>query len=283
MIIKTTKSKLNKSELAKSMGISRSALYYNSKKDIIDKEIKKQIESVLRENPSYGHRRIAIALKFNKKRILRIMHKFNIRPYKRRAFRLLKKDDIGKRVAIFENKIKDLHPERTNEIWVSDFTFIPFKGKFIYLATIMDLFTREIVGFNISTFHNRYLVAGALYNALQYTKTTPTYIHSDQGSEYDSRLYITECQKRNIIISMSKKSSPWENAYQESFYSQFKLDLGRTDCFEILGELIEAIYLAIYYYNTKRIHTALKMPPLIYKKQHENNIKTMCLKNGYLT
>ena len=82
---------------------------------------------------------------------------------------------------------------------------------------------------------------------------------------------------------MSKKSSPWENAYQESFYSQFKLDLGRTDCFETLGELIEAIYLAIHYYNTKRIHTALKMPPLTYKKQCENNIKTMCLKNGYLT
>ena len=74
-----------------------------------------------------------------------------------------------------------------------------------------------------------------------FPKTILRYLHSDQGSEYDSQKYTTLAEGLGIKISMSAKSSPWENAYQESFYSQFKVDLGRTDRFNELGELIEAI------------------------------------------
>ena len=142
------------------------------------------------------------------------------------------------------------------------------RSKFIYLATIIDRCAREIVGFNISRFHNRFLIIGALLNALEHFPP-PSVIHSDQGSEYDSQQYLSTCEKLGIKVSMSRKGHPWENGFQESFYSQFKLDLGRTDRFESLGELVEAIHQTINYYNTKRIHTSLKMTPAKFRNNYQ--------------
>ena len=131
----------------------------------------------------------------------------------------------------------------------------------------MDLYTREIVGFNVSRFHNTELILGALNNALSKTCKLPKFHHSDQGSEYNSQQYTDILEKLKIKISMSNKSSPWENGHQESFYSGFKLDLGDVNRFDELGELIESIYKKIDYYNTNRIHTALKMSPKQFRKK----------------
>jgi len=244
---------VTKTELARKLGIARSSLYYRHKRPAIDEEVKKQIEAVLADNPAYGHKRIALALKLNKKRILRVMKKFGLKPYKRRVKKPGKKGDQGKPATKYQNLIKSLKPSRRNEIWVSDFTYLKFGEKFIYLATIMDLVTREIVGFNVSRFHNSELVLGALEDAVR-KNNPPDCLHSDQGTEYDSQKYTNLAESLGIKISMSAKSSPWENTYQESFYSQFKVDLGRTDRFNEIGELIEAISQALLYYNTKRIH-----------------------------
>ena len=259
---------VSKTELAKQMGVSRSSLYYHHKRPAIDDEVKLQIESVMADNHSYGHKRIALALKLNKKRILRVMKKFNLKPYKRRVNKPTKPDDVGKPPTEYKNLIEAFCPIVPNHIWVSDFTYIKFQEKFIYLATTMDLYTREIVGWNISRFHNQELVLGALNDAYKRQRVTPAYHHSDQGSEYDSQQYTDTCNKLGIKISMSRKGHPWENGFQESFYSQFKLDLGRTDQFETLGELVEAIHQQINYYNTKRIHTTLKMSPLQFKTKY---------------
>jgi len=236
----------NKSELARVMGISRAMLYYKHKRPAVDEEVKKQIESVLTDNPSYGHKRIAIELKLNKKRILRVMKIFKIKPYRRRLSKPRKKGDEGKPVSRFKNEIEKFCPIKANVVWVSDFTFIKFQNKFIYLATIMDLYTREIIGWNISRYHTKELVLGAFLDAMERTKTVPVYLHSDQGSEYDSAEYITLVKRYHIIISNSRKSHPWENGYLESFYSNFKVDLGDVDRFEELGELIEAIHNTIH-------------------------------------
>lgn len=155
-----------------------------------------------------------------------------------------------------------------NQIWVADFTYIKFQNKFIYLATVMDLFTREILGWNISGSHDRFLVAGALNMALARTKTAPNYHHSDQGSEYDSYDYVKLLESNKIQISMSAKGHPWENGFQEAFYSQFKVDLGHPDQYQTWGELIEAIHLQINYYNKDRIHTSLKTSPIKFREQY---------------
>ncbi|PIZ27618.1 hypothetical protein COY45_01510 [Candidatus Berkelbacteria bacterium CG_4_10_14_0_8_um_filter_42_34] len=273
--------KVTKTELATVLGVSRSSLYYQPKRPALDLEMKSQIESVLVDYPSYGHKRVALELKLNKKRIRRVMKKFGLKPFRRRPRKPYKKDDFSKPPTKYQNLIKNFCPIRPNIVWVSDFTFIEFQGRFIYLATVMDLFTREIIGWNISRFHNKELVIGALLNALAQAKSPPVYTHSDQGSEYEASDYTTLCETNGIQVSMSKKACPGENAFQESFYSTFKLDLGSTDQFESLGELVEALHLQIHKYDNKRIHTSLKMSPKQFREQYMRNInidksKTVC-------
>ena len=272
---------LTKKELAQKLGVSRSSLYYEPKRPALDLELKFQIETVMTAHKSYGHKRIAPELKMNKKRILRVMKKFGLKPYRRRVFKPTKKDDMGKPPTKYENLIKGWCPIRPNVVWVSDFTYIRYKGRFIYLATIMDLFTREIVGWNVARSHNKELVIGALLDAMGRTGTTPIYLHSDQGSEYESGEYITLAESNHITISMSKKGSPWENGFQESFYSEFKVDLGHTDRFDLLGELIEALHLQIHEYNTDRRHTSLKMmTPQQFRDQYYDKLKIDINKKG---
>lgn len=272
MIIQEKKRE-SKTELAKKLGVSRSSLYYKTKRDEFDEEMKKQIQIVLAINPSYGHKRIALEFKLNKKRILRVMKKYGIKPYRRRAKKPRKEGDEGKAETKWKNEIIGFCPIRPNIVWASDFTYIKFMGQFIYLATIIDIYTREIIGWNISVRHDTQLVMGALKHAIERTRTVPIYLHSDQGSEYDAKAYEEYVLEKGVIISMSKKHSPWENAFQESFYSQFKVDLGVVNRFETVEELIEEIYQTIYYYNNKRIHSSLKMSPITFKQNYENRLQ----------
>lgn len=255
---------MNKKELAKVLGVSRSLLYYRHKQKEKDWKLKQDIENVLHDFPSYGHKRIAPELKANKKRILRVMKIYGIKPYRRRGkkWRKSKKNPL----VAFTNLLLTEFPKRLNQIWVSDFTYLSFKGSWIYLATIMDLFSREIVGFSVLKNHSAQLTINALLSAV-HKHPIANILYSDQGSEYLSKDYIKLATNLGIRLSMSQKGSPWENGYQESFYSQFKVDLGDPSRFETLGELVYEIYQTIYKYNNRRIHTALKMPPIIFANQ----------------
>jgi transposase InsO family protein len=158
----------------------------------------------------------------------------------------------------------DLAINQPNQVWVSDFTYLSYQNKFMYLATILDAFTREVIAWNISSRHNKELITEALLNAINKREKPPNIFHSDQGSEYKSDDLAKILQSRNIKASMSKKSSPWQNGRQESFYQKFKFELEDFNSYQSQGELIEAIALQIYYYNNKRIHLALKMPPAVF-------------------
>jgi len=271
---------LTKSEVCKELGISRSSLYYKHKKPVEDLEVKAQIEAVLTNNPAYGHKRIAWQLRLNHKRILRVMKKFNIKPYIRRAKKPFKKDDENKPDTEYKNLIKDvvLKDIDFGQIWVSDFTYIKYKQRFLYLATIMELKSREIIGVNISRFHNKELVLGAFEEAITKFKR-PDILHSDQGTEYDSEKYLKLVEKLGIKISMSTKGSPWQNGYQESFYSNYKLELGQVTRFETVGELIAEIYRKLSYYNNSRMHTKLnRMSPREYKQKNQTEMKELLSK-----
>lgn len=258
--------KENKTNLAQKLGVSRGTLYYHHKQPITDEEIKTEILKVLEANKAYGHKRIAIELKRNKKQILRVMKKFGIKPYRRRKTPR-KLADEGKAPTVLPNLIENFCPVKPNVVWVGDFTFIYFNGAFYYLATVMDLYTREIIGWSFSSHHTAELVIEAFNDAVSKTGQIPIYFHCDQGSEYDSIGYLNLMQINKVKISMSRKSHPWENGFQESFYSQFKVDLGDPERFSSLGELIEAISQTIYYYNHDRIHTSLKMSPVKFKQK----------------
>jgi transposase InsO family protein len=218
-------------------------------------------------NPSYGHRRIALSLSVGKKRVRRIMRLYDIKPYKRKA-RWRKRRDERRPEALYQNLIKGICPIKRNVVFCGDFTYLRWKGRFVYLATFMDLYTREIVGWNVSTKHTKEFVLEAFWDAV-ITARLPKVVHTDQGAEYCSKEYQELMDKLNVQISMSKKSSPWENAYQESFYNNFKTDLGlEFERFETPGELIEGVHQTINYYNKQRIHTTLKMPPTAFKNKH---------------
>jgi len=258
---------VNKKAMAWWLGISRSTLYYQPKQPAKDWKLKIQIEQALHYHPSYGHKRLADHLKRNKKSILRVMKIFGIKPYRRRKkpnFKAGKQDLSDKYPNLLLNP--DIFPRQKSHIWACDFTYLPFKGKFVYLATVIDLFTREIVGFNVLSSHNNQFVMNALLHAVM-NHPLPEILHSDQGREYTSKDYLNLTRSLGVKTSLSRKGSPWENGYQEGFYSQFKIDLGHTAQYKTLGELVYNICRTIYDYNNHRIHSELKMPPSVFAKE----------------
>jgi len=257
----------SKKELAKQLGISRQSLYYQPKMPEKDLKLKTEIEKTMAKHKSYGHKRIAIELKINKKRVLRVMKLFNLKPQRKRLKKPEKLDDLNQAPMNIPNLIQGTIIDAPNKVWVSDFTYLPYFWRFVYLSTLEDVFTRQIVGWEISVRHNIDLISKALLNALEHY-SAPQIIHSDQGSEYRSKKYLNLLKSFDIKPSMSEKASPWQNGHQESFYSEFKLELGHPECYPTLGELIEAIAKQIHYYNYERIHTALKCPPAVFSQRY---------------
>lgn len=252
---------------ARELGVSIRSLYYKRKQGDKDWKLKCQIEEVLREHPSYGSPRIAIALNRNKKPVERVMKIFGIKAYRRRGKKWKK---VKKIKVIYPNLLLTTYPQYENHIWVSDFTYIPFQGKTVYVATVLDLYTRKIVGLSVYTTHAVQLPLSALMNALN-INARPTIFHSDNGSEYNAEVFVGALQKIGIMISRSKPGCPWENGYQESFYDKFKIDLGDPARFKNIGELVCAIYQTIWQYNNERIHTSLKMSPVQFALKVKEN------------
>ena len=192
------------------------------------------------------------------------MKLYGIKPYRRVTPKVYTKP----KDSVFPNYLMSEEPRSPGDIYASDFTYLKYHGKWLYVATVIDVFTREIVGVSIFNTHATQLVMNALGSAVLH-RAPPRIIHSDQGSEYASKDYTALIQKLKIKQSMSAPGCPWENGYQESFYKGFKLDLGDPNRFDTLGELVAAIYQTINYYNQRRIHSALKVPPRLFKEQHE--------------
>lgn len=259
------KPSFSKSAVARELGLSRQSLYYRPKLPDRDFELKARIEAVMQEHDGYGYRRIANALELNPKRIRRVMKLFGLKPKKaprrpRYNYRNQETDDKIKR----KNLLSEFHLSQPNQAWNSDFTYIRFQQRFVYLATILDAYTREIVAWLLRSRHDSSLITDCIKVALSKREKVPLIFHSDQGSEYCASNVQELLTKHQIQISMSKKASPWQNPKQESFYQKFKRELGSLENYPDLGELMEAIAIQIHYYNHKRIHSALKMPPAVF-------------------
>jgi len=241
------------------IGYSRTHKYYHHKQPPKDWHTKQLLEEALRIHPSYGHKRLARHLGINKKRVLRVMKLYGIKPYRRTTPKVYTKP----KDSVFPNQLMTEEPCGQGDIYASDFTYIKFQGRWIYVATVLDVFTREAVGVSVLTTHNTQLVLNALASAVLH-RPPPRIIHSDQGSEYTSADYSNLVQSLGIQQSMSAPGCPWENGYQESFYKGFKLDLGDPNRFATLGELVAGIYTTLNYYNRHRIHSALGMSPHVF-------------------
>lgn len=155
-----------------------------------------------------------------------------------------------------------------NQLWACDFTYLFCMGRWYYLSTVIDTYTREIVGWGISIHHDTELILSALYDALS-KQDTPAILHFDRGSEYLSGQHLDLLERLEIRPSASAPGSPWQNGFQERFYGSFKTELGSLKGIENEGTLFERCALALNYYNTKRIHTKLKTNPRQFRQDYE--------------
>lgn len=235
-----------------------------------------QLKAVHKDNPYYGVTRFAIELNWTEKKARRIRNLAGITAAKRTKKRSSKSGiaevtapaNALKPFADFKDADRPQDGQTYARMvesgaWVQDFTHIWFMGIWIYVATVLELKTRRILGWSLGLRHDKDLVHRAVLDALS-KYPPPPILHSDQGSEYLSYKLRDLCQKLEIELSCSDKASPWQNGFKERFYGTLKDELGPVSRFKDLSELYEGVALTIYYYNHKRIHTALKMSPAAY-------------------
>ena len=213
------------------------------------------------EHPAYGHRRIAWHLGINHKRSQRVMALYQLRPPRRTSRHYSTRS--SSRVS-YPNLLKNLdQAKQPHQVWCSDLSRFVYRGTVWYLATIVDIATRQIVAHRIGKRHDSQLVLATLQSALS-SGFKPTIFHSDQGNEFMAQRCTQYLEKQQIQVSVSDVASPWQNGFQESFFGRFKQEFGDFSRFEFVAELFEAIHHHIHYYNHQRIHTALKMPPALF-------------------
>jgi len=261
-----------KAALARKLGVSRSSLYYVPTPRS-DKELLEKIKKTMEENPAYGHRRVASALCRDRKVVRRVMLAHGLRPKVRRRFRRpARPDDLGREDAEMPNILAVSRPIRANVVWAGDFTYMWLLGRFWYVATVIDIFTREVVGWQVGAHHTAALVEAAFRDAVARRGTEPDWFHSDQGSEYAAASFAELLALHGTAQSMSRKGCPWQNGFQESFYANFKLELGDLSLLAHEGELVEAVNVQMAYYNRGRIHSAHGMPPVDFRERQEQKI-----------
>jgi putative transposase len=257
------KETMSKSALAHSLGIARSTLYYVSRLERKDWALKVRMEELLREQPTYGSRSFALAFGLSRQKVQRVMRKFGIKPYRRVGRKWRKKKKIS---VIYPNLLLNIIPRSPHHVWATDFTELKWRGKKVYLATVIDLFTRQIVGAAVSIRKGAPLTLAALWNALL-AYPRPEIFHSDNGREYEAKAFVAVLEDVGSRISRSHPGCPWENGYQETFYGKFKVGLADPNRCESLGELVAEIYRLVWAYNHTRIHTVLKMPPAVFAEK----------------
>jgi len=247
------------------MKINVKNLHYQSKRELRDLEVKKQIKDTFKTHPAYGHRRLAIELGMNKKKVRRVMKKFGLKPprlwYQKKHLTKQNRQYQNQ----FENLIKDMKSPLINDIWSSDLTYLKFQERFFYLSAIQDFISNEVLAFNLSDKHDSWLTLKTIQEAVLKYGINPNIFHFDRGRENLARNCLEYLKSLGIKISVSDPGSPWQN-HTESFFSRFKAETGDLNRFEDLGELTEYIYQFINYYNKERIVTRLKTSPVKYRQ-----------------
>lgn len=257
---------LSKAALARILSVSRQSLYYTPVQEKKDLLLKQQIQQTLAKHPAYGARTLAWHLGVNRKRVQRIMRKYGLAPAIRPKNRYPGKNTKDTVAEAVPNRIRHICPIQPNAVWAGDFTQLWFHGRAVHLATIIDVYTREILAWQAGTHHTQSLVLDVLEHATCRKRKTPQLFHTDQGSEYTSARCMEWLIRHEVQPSWSSRGKPWHNGVQESFFRTFKLEFGKPSKYSSLPLLVEAIGKYIKYYNAQRIHSALKMPPRDFAK-----------------
>ncbi len=243
------------------IGYSRSRYYYkpNSEKEDEDEKLRVAIIEVAGRYPTYGYRRITKQLQregwsVNHKRVSRLMRQLGLLAQKRVRRKRTTNSVHGYRR--YPNLEKGLLVMRPEQVWVADITYIRLKEEFVYLAVVMDVFTRSIRGWHLDKTMEKSLTITALEKGLM--KAIPEIHHSDQGVQYAANDYVKMLEEHNVKISMAAVGKAWENGYAERLMRTIKeeeVDLSEyrnfSEVYERIEEFLEEVYMK------KRIHSSL--------------------------
>lgn len=244
---------------ARISGRSRSSFYYKRKQPGKDTAFLEEVRAIHEAHPYYGYKRIANELHVSHRRTYRTMRLNGICAKSSRRRR--GKNQYSTSKISLPNLLKDMTITYPNQAWAGDFTHFTWKRRTYYLATVMDICTRQIVGWHVSPCHSVALVLEALKMALGKRSKAPIIFHSDHGSEYISDEYVAKLEEHNIISSNSAKGKPWQNGFVESWNYRFKEELGDPNRFNVFELLFQGLCSQFTEYNDGRIHSVLKMTP----------------------
>ena len=260
------------------MGISRSTYYYKPKSKPSDMDLAEKIEEIALDFPSYGYRRITAQLhrddiKVNHKRVLRLMRDNNLLCRAVKAFKATTDSSHG--LKKYPNLIDGLVPYRTDQLWHADITYIRIATSFVYLAALIDGFSRKVIGYALGRTLSADLSIAALNDAISKRDTDDLIHHSDQGIQYCCYDYVKILKGHVISISMSGKANPYDNAKMESFFRTLKVEEVYMFEYETYAEVLERIpYFIEEVYNKKRLHSSLGyMPPEEFENINNENMK----------
>lgn len=249
------------------IGVSTSSLYYKPKmpraeRERRDADLRDEIERVRVEHPRTGYRRLLPYLHrrgvfVGETRLRRVMQKYSLQAKIRRAF--VRTTDSKHNHRVYPNLLKELTVTTINQLWAADITYIRIDNGFVYLAVILDLFSRRVIGWAISKNIDADLTVNALTMAIEKRKPAHSCIHhSDRGVQYLCKKYIEILQSHEFRISNSAKGNPYDNAMVESFMKTLKQEevylanyQTYLDVIENLPQFIEEVY------NEKRLHSSL--------------------------
>jgi putative transposase len=231
-----------------------------------DMELRSVIQKIALSMPTYGYRRVQAELErrghqVNHKRVRRIMREDNLLCLRRRSF--VRTTDSRHGFTVYPNLAKEMVLTDINQLWVADITYIRLRSEFVYLAVILDAFSRRVIGWELSDSLAAELALGALRMALKGRNFAPGLVHhSDRGVQYASHEYTQLLRQHGIQISMSRRGNPYDNAQAESFMKTLKYEeVYRSDYYDqhhvrnSVGRFLEKVY------NQKRLHSALSYVP----------------------
>lgn len=246
-------------------GFSRAGYYRfldPAKPAAADTRLRDQIQKIAVEWPSYGSRRIAQELKArgweaNRKRVQRLMRQDNLLCVARRKFVVT--TDAGHGWKVYPNLAGELTPTGVDQLWVADITYVQLEEEFVYLAVVLDAFSRKVIGWHLDRTLEASLALTALQMAFRQRTVGPGLVHhSDRGVQYACGAYTGALTDRGIRISMSRRGNPYDNAACESFMKTLKHEeVHRTEYRNLadaraqIGIFLEKVY------NRKRLHSAL--------------------------
>ena len=262
------------------MGISTSAFYYKPKRDPIERakreaDLRDQIDAVHAEFPRSGYRTMKQYLRrqgviVSGRRLRRLMKEHGLQALIKRAF--VKTTDSNHKLPVYPNLLPGLCVDGINQVWVADITYIRIATGFVYLAVILDVYSRRIVGWAISHRIDGALTVAALNDAI--TKRKPprgVFHHSDRGVQYAYVEYVKILEANGFHISMSAKGNPYDNAFAESLMKTLKYDEVYLWHYESWNDVIERLPRFIEeVYNKKRLHSGIGyLPPEEFEKSLE--------------